>query len=98
MFNFVIVYRRNDRRNQRADRNPRLFQAADGVQSGGMGRRARLEDALQRWIKSRDAHVNRGEIVARHRREDIEVTLDEMSFGNDRDRVTKLLQYLEIGR
>src|SRR3984957_21040035 len=95
MFNFVVIDRRNDRCHQCTHRNSGCMQSTYGMQPCRCGGSTRLEDALQVRIKRSHTDMDGGEIVAGHRRKNIDVALNEMPLGDDRHRMSKLLQHLE---
>ena len=62
---FVIRETGYDRRNHHADRNARLAQMRDGVQSRARGRSARFEDALEFGIDRSDGNIDRRGVMRR---------------------------------
>ncbi len=85
----------NDRRHADRDRNASLRQRADGPQPPRRRGRARLQRAGDPGIERGDRDRGDREPPGRHRRQQIDVALDQRRLGDQRHRMVAFVQHLE---
>ena len=91
----LVVELRDDRRDHHADRHAGGGERAHRLQPPLRRGRARLERARELVVERGDRDVDARHVLRRHRRDQVEVALDQRRLGHDRERVLVLGQHLD---
>ncbi len=86
---------RDDGRDQHSGRDAGRRERADRVQSARRAGRARLELARERRIQGRDRDESLDQVLAGHRRQQVDVALDQRRLGDDGERMVALGEHLD---
>ena len=92
---FVVVNRRDYRREQDADRDTGVCELLHGPEACFRGRHARLHDALEVPLHGRNADCHRTQLAAGEFSEQVEVPRDQRAFGDDADGMRMLEEQFE---
>ena len=91
----VVGELRDHRRDVDADRDAGVAQRLDDREAAMRRRRARVELARELAVEHRDRDEHAHEVLRRHRREQVEVALDQRALGRDRQRMVALGEHLD---
>ncbi len=92
---FLIVDRGNDRRGHHARRHAGVVERLDRLEPLLRRRRTGLHLAGEPTIERGHGYKDLDQIVARHRRQEVEIPQNEVRFGDDGERVTGFSQRLD---
>ena len=94
-FQLSLIQSRNDRRCHHSDRNTRLTQRPYRVIAFMRRRSARLHRPRKFRIQGRDRHPHPAELLLCHRRDQVQIPLDQSGFGEQRNRMIMVAQDLQ---
>eukprot|EP01136_Pigoraptor_vietnamica_P033088 Opistho-1_new@95607 len=91
----VVVDERDLRRHAHTHGNARIGQRAQGAQAPVGCGGTRLQDARELRIQRGDGHVDRGQALCGHGREQVDVALHPAALGDDGQRVPRFGEHFE---
>ena len=94
-FEIAVVELRNDRRNHDANRNARVGERLQRLQPPMRRGGARLHLPRELAVERRDRQIDARHPLGRHRRDDVDVALDQRRLGDDREGMLVLGEHLE---